>query len=268
VIDAHVHIWDRDRVSYAWLSRAPFDGLPRSVGVQDVPSLPGERGLVLVEAGADRTDASALLEASAHPRVAGVVPALPATAHELDLLLRSDRHSAIKAVRWQAQRVPGDTAYDPRGLADRFAPARDAGLGLEIVTGRPRAREAVGAGLDAGASRVLVDHLAGLPREAERPGWRADLAVLGGLDLVTLKLSGFRSAAAHELLPVVADALERVPVERLVWGSDWPVAHLGAASRAELFAGVTDALVRAGLDADGLATVMGGAAADWYRLTS
>lgn len=270
MIDAHVHVWDRAAVGYGWLSRPPFDELlPPRIGVDDLERLPGERGIVLIEAGADGADSDLLRAAAVHPRVAAIVPALPATAEEVERMLGSDASGSVAAFRWQAQREPAGVPFSGRALAERVSTASAAGLGLEIVVGRARALEAVSAALEAGATRILVDHLAGIPRESsEREGWRADLDALGAVGAVALKLSGMRSASRATLEPLVSETLERIPPERLMWGSDWPVAGLDGADRRELFDATAAALVAAGLTPDQSAAVLQGTAADWYRLTA
>lgn len=269
MIDAHVHIWNRARADYGWLARSPFASLPWRAEVDDLDLLAEERGIVLVEAGADGADSEILWEASTHPRVMAVVPALPATAEELGRMLERDERGVVGAIRWQAQRVPADTPFSVRELAGILQPALAVGLGVEIVAGRARAREATVAALNAGAERVLVDHLAGVPRDrAELSGWRTDLDTFGALGAVTLKLSGMRSASRVTLDPLVAETLERIPPERLMWGSDWPVAGLDGASRGELLAATGAALAAAGLTDDQSVAVLHGTATDWYRLTA
>jgi L-fuconolactonase len=84
------------------------------------------------------------------------------------------------------------------------------------------------------ALRVVIDHCA-KPRIAEGlfEPWAADMAQLARDTGAFCKLSGLVTEAAKtwsadDLKPYVDHVLEHFGPDRIIWGSDWPVATLAA----------------------------------------
>ncbi len=81
VIDAHLHLWNTERLPYEWLQRPENAAINRTFGVEDFRSLAARAGVdraVLVQAADTAADTEAMFEiASAHPEIAGVVAWVP-----------------------------------------------------------------------------------------------------------------------------------------------------------------------------------------------
>ena len=116
---------------------------------------------------------------------------------------------------------------------------------------------------------VIIDH-AGSPYDQTAAGlraWRHALALLAQLDHVTIKLSGFgmfdRHWSAASVRPMVDAILELFGVERVMFGSNFPVDKL-----MKPFDAVVQALLDAmhGLDAADQARVFSDNASRLYRL--
>jgi hypothetical protein len=81
VIDAHLHLWNTERLHYAWLQRPENAAINRTFGVGDFRSRAVQAGVdraVLVQADDTAADTEAMFEvAAAHQEIAGVVAWVP-----------------------------------------------------------------------------------------------------------------------------------------------------------------------------------------------
>ncbi len=113
-----------------------------------------------------------------------------------------------------------------------------------------RARELPAAAATVGAFpnlQFVLDHIA-KPRivDGEDPEWRKGMPALAALPNVAVKLSGMVTEAdwaswtPADLRPFVESVVEWFGVERLMFGSDWPVCLLAAS-----YAGVVEGLEQA-----------------------
>jgi L-fuconolactonase len=81
VIDAHLHLWNTERLRYEWLQRQENAAINRTFGFEEFRSLAAAAGVdraVLVQADDSAADTEAMFEvAAAHPEIAGVVAWVP-----------------------------------------------------------------------------------------------------------------------------------------------------------------------------------------------
>ena len=81
VIDAHLHLWNAERLRYEWLQRPENAAINRTFGFGDFRSRAVAAGVdraVLVQADDSAADTEAMFEvAAAHPEIAGVVAWVP-----------------------------------------------------------------------------------------------------------------------------------------------------------------------------------------------
>ena len=115
-----------------------------------------------------------------------------------------------------------------------------------------------------------MDHLAKPPFEtaemdgvAESGFWLLRRTNTCGSRFPGLLVECPTSPTTATIRAAVDPVLDNFPVERLMWGSDWPVALL-AAGYEQTFEKVTGALDR--LSPDERAAVLGGNAREFYRL--
>tara|TARA_B100000676_G_scaffold111442_1_gene111281 strand:- start:13 stop:840 length:828 start_codon:yes stop_codon:yes gene_type:complete len=236
-IDSHHHFWKYDPVEYAWMNEdmgvLKSDHLPadlkREIGATGID------GVVSVQAAQTMRETDDLLRYAAEEDfVKGVVGWFPlADAGVVDLLAEYADNPWLKGVRHVVQDEPDDRfildeAFN-RGVAflkqfdlvyDILIYERQLGPSIEFVdrhpdlvfvldhVAKPRIRD--------GAMKPWADLMA---RMAERPN-------------VSCKLSGMATEADWEnwtedqLLPYLDVALEAFGPDRLLFGSDWPVARL------------------------------------------
>lgn len=239
VVDAHLHVWDLDRAAYPWLGPhlAPID---RSLGPDDVRDdlrSNAVDAVVLVQA-ADNTEDSDHMFAVADrwPEVAGVVAWAPLNDPE-----RTERR--IAALRAEPRFVGIRVLIHDMADQDWIVrPGPDAGLGVlaahgipfDYVTAEPAALRHVPTICERHPDlRLVIDHLGKPPVGAALETWRELLARAASSPGVYAKVSGLyppggdpTAWSAGDLRPILEDALDLFGPDRLMLGSDWPVAVL------------------------------------------
>ncbi len=273
-IDAHHHLWDIDSGGYDWPT--PDDGsIYRTFTATDLAPLLIEgaiEGTVIVQTVNTLADTDSMLAVAAtQPWVRGVVGWVPLddpveTVSALDE--RADR--ALRGVRHLIHREPDPDWLLRPTVAAGLREVASRGLAFDVVAVFPDHLRHVPALADAVPDLTLViDHLAKPPYRA--PGWeswRDQVSAAARRPNVVAKISGLTTAAGprwtpEELWPALEVALEAFGADRLLFGSDWPVCLLASSYAAHLEA--LEALIGA-LAADERAAIMGGTAAQVYRL--
>ncbi|HEY5980396.1 MAG TPA: amidohydrolase family protein [Microlunatus sp.] len=239
VIDAHQHLWDPASGWYDWLAREPeilqqrfvFDDARRAIEALNVV------GTVLVQAADHDGDTEAMLaEARANPLVLGVVGYLaleqPArAAQRLDVLASDD---AFVGVRNLIHDQPDPDWLLRADVAEGLGLVEAAGLPFDLVAVLPRHVEHVGYLSDRFPDlTIVIDHLAKPPVGTDRrQPWRELITRAASNPRVVAKLSGlYRQgdgppATDDDIRPWIADAIEVFGPDRLMLGSDWPVAEI------------------------------------------
>lgn len=245
LVDAHHHLWDLAR-GYAWLAEPGLEPLRRNFTVDDLRAELERAGIertVLVEAARCRSGevTEFLAVADATPEIAGVVGWVDLTDPALDEALEAYR--AGPGGRWlvgvraqvQGEHDPGylGRAEVRRGLAS----VAGAGLAYDLVVRVDQLPACAEAARALPELTFVLDHL-GKPRIRDGrealDEWRALVAPLAECPNVACKLSGLVTEADHEtwtvddLRPFAEPAVELFGVERLLFGSDWPVCLLAA----------------------------------------
>ena len=257
VVDAHMHLWDLQRIRYPWLTP------PLPVGITgDVSPIArdylldnylddaarGEvrvRKIVHIEAGALPADALAethwlqgLADARGYPQ-AIVAHAELEKAGSAALL---ERHAAQRNVRGIRQilnwhRDPAKT-YTPRDLlADQawqagFARLKHHGLSFDLQIYPAQMSAAARLASRHPDTRLILNHT-GMPVEKDAAGielWRSGMRLLAAQPNVAVKISGLAMLDWHwseaSLRPFVLETLEIFGTERSMIASNFPVDRL------------------------------------------
>lgn len=254
-IDAHHHFLDPARAVYPWLDREALGPIRRAFGPDDLaPELAaqGISGTVLVQTISSLDETRDFLElATRWDLIWGVVGWVDLTSaavgDDLDALLDGRGGDRLVGVRHQVHDEPdpdwlrradvrrGLTAVDARGLRyDLLVRARELPAAADTVAALPNLQ-------------FVLDHMA-KPRIADGldVAWQKQMPALAALSNVAVKLSGMVTEAdwaswtAADLRPFVRSVTEWFGVERLLFGSDWPVCLLAAS-----YAGVVNGLEEA-----------------------
>lgn len=273
-IDAHVHLWSRALDPQDWIDPVSMAAIDRDFGA-------GELGPMLRSTGMDRAalvqssnslEESIRLAASNPAYVAGLVGWIDLTGDVLAQLKRVRQNASVPLVglRHLAHIDP-----DPNWLL-----RADVGTGLNTLTSTGLVFDLVVRDWQLGQAatvaarhpdvKFVLDHLGGpLAEDADPVRWEAGLRTLGALPNVSSKLSGLSSGlapggwTAEDLRPFVEIAFEAFGPDRLLYGSDWPLAELGGGAPA--WKSALDNMLN-NLSSDERAAVFGGTATDVYSL--
>ena len=236
IVDAHQHFWRLDRGDYDWLT--PKAGpIYRDFGPENLRPLMdanGVGGTILVQAAPSAAETAFLLDiAGREAFVRGVVgwvafegPDAPAQ------IARLAADAKLVGLRPMIQDIADDDWMLRPDLAPAFAAMVAQDLTFDALV-LPRHLDRL-AMLSARHPdlRVVIDHGA-KPRIAAGAfdDWARDMERLARETAAFCKLSGLVTEAAADwtpadLAPYVAHLLDAFGPDRLLWGSDWPVATL------------------------------------------
>jgi len=241
IVDAHVHLADPKRFSYAWTKNAP--SLNRTVQPADLMKAAAPvkiETLVFVEVDVDMPQHVAEAEwidglAEADPRIGGMVAALPLergrdAKPELDRLLKLKRLRGIRRLI-QNQADP-DFCIKP-GFIEGLRLLAPHDLVFDICIFHHHLPNAIKMVRRCPEVRFVLDHIG---KPAIKAGiadpWRQHMKELSSLPNVTCKISGVSTEADHknwtreQLKPYILHAIECFGFERVLYGGDWHVLEL------------------------------------------
>jgi L-fuconolactonase len=239
IVDAHQHFWNLDEVDYPWLN-AGYGPLYRNYEpVELEPQLKraGVAATVLVQAADSYADTESMLaQADRYDWIAGVVGWVPLTCPEeaaeaLDRFCRNPKFVGIRHLIHEEQ--DPDWLLQPE-VQEGLAILAERGVTFDVVSVLPRHLEHVPVLAQRHPNlKMVIDHLS-KPSIKEK-GWSpwADLlSDAASHSNVYAKVSGLNTAADWErwtgddLVPYIDHAIDVFGAERLMFGSDWPVAIL------------------------------------------
>ena len=255
-IDAHHHFWDPARYSYPWMAGNAMDPVRRAFAPDDLRGTLGEEridGTVLVQTLSSAQETREFLHLAAatgfvHGVVGWVDLTSPGVADELDALLDGPAGRWLAGLRHQVHDEPDPDWLARADVRRGLAAVQARGLTYDLLI---RARElpaAVDTVRNFPGLRFVLDHIA-KPRIADGRDdpWSQRLPALAAQPNVAVKLSGMVTEAdwatwsVPALRPFVSKVVEWFGVQRLMFGSDWPVCLLAGSYHAVL-AGLIDAL--------------------------
>ena len=244
IVDTHLHIWDPERLDYAWIKGNPlFD---RPYHVEDYERDSGEvevEAMVFLECYADFTPERGQYveevefveeEARRDPRILGIVPMAPlekGKATEPILAAFAENHPTVKGIR----RIVEFDA-DPRALtlSDSFIEGVNLlekfGMHFEINVNHTQmdiVREFV---KRIPAVPMILDHC-GKPgiKESAIEQYRSDVAELSQRPSLYCKLSDLpveadlKNWTEADLRPYIEATIDAFGVDRTIYAGDYPV---------------------------------------------
>lgn len=245
VTDTHLHLWDLAESAYAWLAGAD-EALRRTVTIEDVRAdlvALGVTRVVLVQADDTAEDTAHLQRTARAIEAEGTIPRadvvgwLPLADPAAVRAALADplRTAHLVGVRHLVHDEPDPGFLDRPEVAESLELLAAAGLPLDV----PDAFERHMAQVVRVARRhpgltVVLDHLGKPPLgdPEAMPRWEAQLAEIAACSNVVAKVSGLATSGNGEFGDAADLALSLFGAERLMIGSDWPIAptHLDLGS--------------------------------------
>ncbi len=273
-IDSHQHFWRYNAADYGWMAgdRSPLqiDYLPPQL--QPLLASSGMDGTVAVQARQTLRETEFLLDlADQYDLIRGVVGWVDMRADDVEAQLeRFASQPRLVGLR----HIVHDEADDRFMLGGNFlqglAALQAYDLRYDLLLYPRHIPVAIDVVKQFPQQPFVLDHIAKpFIKDSLIGAWEADIRSLASFDNVCCKVSGLVTEAAWgswtqaDFEPYLDIVFDCFGVERLMFGSDWPVCTL-AGSYSDVV-GIVEHYIAA-LSADEQAAVMGGNARQFYRL--
>lgn len=238
LVDTHVHLWDPGRLRYSWLANAP--ALNRRQGIDEFRQACGEVAvakIVFVQCECDPAQSFAEADwvsglAATDPRVCGIVAQAALENGEAvePALARLAANPRVKGIRRLIQEEKDDAfCVRPEFVRGVRLLSRH-GLSFDLCVYHRQLANVIRLARQCPDVRFVLDHIGKPDIKAGRlDPWRAELRELSQLDNVWCKLSGLVTEAdwkawtPADLRPYLEHVVDCFGVERVMFGSDWPV---------------------------------------------
>ncbi|MCY9659985.1 amidohydrolase family protein [Paenibacillus chondroitinus] len=239
IIDTHQHFWNLEKVAYPWLDPS-FGSICRTIEADELEPLIRKAGInktVIVQAMNSYEDTDYMLKVAAEREwvgaVVGWVPLnIPGVADKK--LQEYAANPYFKGVRHLIHEekdpdwVIRDSVIEGLKILSSF------GLTFDIVGEFPNHLKHVPYLAEKIPDlRMVIDHFAKPPiKEKQMGAWAEQFAAAAQYPNVYAKVSGLNTAAdwhtwsSEDLRPYIDYALTHFGADRLMFGSDWPVANL------------------------------------------
>ena len=242
IIDTHLHLIDRQRLSYPWLADAPaldsdfhydtYAAEARRCGVTDVLHMEVDVAPADIVAETRNVEAIAAQPGSL---LRGVISACrPEEVGFAEFLDRQSANPFVKGFRRVLHVVP-DAVSEGALFRANLKRLSGTGLPFDLCVRPDQIDKAIALADLAPDVQFVLDHC-GVPDvkgRAEHP-WRERVAEIARRPNVAVKVSGvvaYADAATwtvDDIRPFVEHAIASFGWERVTWGSDWPVCTLTA----------------------------------------
>jgi L-fuconolactonase len=241
-IDSHHHIWDLSVRDQDWITGDAMQPIRRNFSMADLREAIAGHGIdktVLVQTVTDYAETPELLAlAESDSLIAGVVGWLkidaPDAIEHLRGYLDLPGSKYLKSIRDIAQDHP-----DPNylGKAETIANVRklgEFGIAYDLLSKTPELAGAVALVKACPEVQFIMDHISKpyIAKGTMEP-WKSLMAELASFPNVVCKISGLVTEAkwhdwkVQDFKPYTDHLLEIFTPQRLMFGSDWPVATLG-----------------------------------------
>jgi L-fucono-1,5-lactonase len=239
IVDTHHHFWNLEREAQPWLTEE-HEVIRRTFEPEDLEPLLERVGVertVLVQAACSDFDTDSMFEqASEQPWIGGVIAWLDLLSPERasQRLAELESEPKLRGFRHLIHNEPDPHWILQAAVVTTLATLQEKGMILELPCVFPRHLgdvPALAASLP--GLTIVIDHLAKPPLGTDEMGaWATELHAAASSPNVFGKISGLNTMLpygdweADDLRDAVATAIDAFGPERLVCGSDWPVALL------------------------------------------
>ena len=248
-IDSHHHLWDLSIRPQEWMVGDGMEPVKRNFGSDDLRSaIAGTRieKTILVHATTTLDETFELLAlAEIDPTIIGVVGWLeidsPSAIADCEKYLQATGASYLKGIRDVAQDLPDSNYLEkPQSIAT-VQQLGKMGLTYDILTKTPELKAAIALVKACPDVQFVLDHISKpyIAKEEIEP-WKSLISELAAFENVSCKISGMVTEAkwnlwkTEDFAPYVDHIIDSFTPQRLMFGSDWPVALLAASSYSEV----------------------------------
>ena len=244
-IDSHHHLWDLSIRPQEWMVGDGMEPVKRNFDTTDLRSAiegTGVEKTILVHATTTHAETYELLAlADVDPTIVGVVGWLQIDSvdaiKECEKYMQVPGASYLKGIRDVAQDLP-DSNYlaKPQSIAT-VKELGKLGLTYDILTKTPELQAAIDLVQACPDVQFVLDHISKpYIAKGEVEPWKSLITKLASFENVSCKISGMVTEAkwngweVSDFAPYVDHIIESFSPQRLMFGSDWPVALLAAPS--------------------------------------
>ncbi|GMA60747.1 amidohydrolase family protein [Alicyclobacillus fastidiosus] len=275
-VDAHQHFWNLDKVEYPWLgpSYGPIYRTFEAPELEDQVKAAGIDKTVVVQAMDSYEDTHYMLDtASRFEWIGGIVGWVPLNnpdeaGRKLEEFTKNPLFKGIRHLIHEEQDpdwVIREEVIEGLKILASF------GIPFDVVAVFPNHLKHVPTLAEkVPGLKMVIDHLAKPPiKDKSMEPWASQLARAAEYPQVYAKVSGLNTAAdwetwsANDLKPYIEFAVEKFGANRLMFGSDWPVATL-AGDYNKVWLETNKALE--GLSRLEIDAILGKTAVEFYRI--
>jgi len=238
MIDAHVHFWKYNKTRDAWITDdmkiIQRDFLPADL--QPIISENNVDGVIAVQADQSEDETSFLLSlANENTFIKGIVGWVDLQNEDIEKkLLYYSQFPIIKGFRHIVQKEPAGFLKNKKFL-NGIKKLETFGFTYDVLIYENQLNEAIEFVKRFPEQFFVVDHLAKPNiRESKIDKWEKEIKLIAAFPNVYCKLSGMATEADWErwsvgdFKPYIETVLENFGIDRVMFGSDWPVCLLAA----------------------------------------
>jgi L-fuconolactonase len=248
-IDSHHHLWDLSLRPYDWITGDAMLPIKRNFDVSDLHRALEGTGIertIAVQASTTFDETFELLAlADQLPTIVGVVGWLPIDSNnaieECEKYLTATGASYLKGIRDIAQDHPDPNYLSRPQSIKNVQQLGKLDLTYDILTKTPELRAGIELVKACPDVQFVLDHISKpyISREETEP-WKSLISELSSFENVSCKVSGlvteanWKSWKVEDFRPYVDHIIECFGAERIMYGSDWPVALLATSKYCDL----------------------------------
>lgn len=272
-IDSHQHFWKYNPQTYSWIPDE-MSVIRKDFTPEDLQPLLKENGFsgcVSVQADQSEAETETLLKlASEHDFIKGIVGWVDLSSEGVeDRLKYFSKNAFLKGIRHTVWDEKGEFMTAP-DFQHGISLLANLGLTYDILAFDYQLASAVELVQEFPRQKFVLDHM-GKPGISGKPDeeWVKNIKLLGGCPNVWCKISGLVTEAPNfswetsDFTPFLEIVTEAFGVDRLMFGSDWPVC-LSAAGYKEVIESVEKFF--SSYSREDKEKIFGGNAADFYNL--
>ncbi|WP_373414216.1 amidohydrolase [Ensifer aridi] len=276
IIDTHLHLIYRQRLSYPWLADVPplnadftyetYAREARRLGI--LAALHMEVDVAEADIEAETVMVEELGKAPGSLLVGAIAACRPESPDFPAYLDRVRANPFVRGFRRVLHVVPDELSEGPL-FRENIRRLGGTGLNFDLCVLPHQIEKAIALADLAPDVSFVLDHC-GVPdvKSGGYDAWKGPVAEIARRPNVTVKLSGLPAYGAEnwtleDMKPYFAHVVESFGFSRMVWGSDWPVCTLGGGL--STWVGATQALL-SGVSPDDTTRVLAGNARRLWKL--